>query len=117
MEEVCPDAWFLNYTNPMAILQELCYEERELRQPGLCHSVQSCVHRDLLTPLGMDDEGVQWKIAGINHMGWLLEVTKDGKDLYPEIKAKKNTYIMQQCWILIPLPNCQLIKLRQCVMI
>jgi len=36
----------------------------------------------------MDPTGVQWKIAGINHMAWLLEVTKDGVDLYPEIKRR-----------------------------
>ena len=34
------------------------------------------------------DDGIQWKIAGINHQGWLLEITKDGKDLYPEIKRR-----------------------------
>ncbi|MCL1796152.1 MAG: alpha-glucosidase/alpha-galactosidase, partial [Clostridia bacterium] len=34
------------------------------------------------------DETTQWKIAGINHMAWLLEITQDGKDLYPEIKAR-----------------------------
>lgn len=53
----------------------------------MCHSVQVCVPT-LFGNLGMDDTGVQWKIAGINHMAWLLEVTKDGVDLYPEIKRR-----------------------------
>src|SRR6056297_3175398 len=87
MEEVCPDAWFLNYTNPMSILTGAMLKATDIKTVGLCHSVQVCVD-ELLEPLGMDPEGVQSKIAGINHMAWLLEVTKDGKDLYPEIKKR-----------------------------
>lgn len=87
MEEVCPNAWFLNYTNPMAILTGVMLRYTNVKTVGLCHSVQVCVP-GLLGPLGMDPTGVQWKIAGINHMAWLLEVTKDGVDLYPEIKKR-----------------------------
>lgn len=87
MEEVCPNAWFLNYTNPMAILTGTMQRYTGVKTVGLCHSVQACVP-GLLKPLGMDPTGVQWKIAGINHMAWLLEVTKDGQDLYPEIKKR-----------------------------
>ena len=88
MEEVCPDCWFLNYTNPMAMLTGYMLRETGVKTVGLCHSVQSCVP-GLLGELGMEyDEKVQWKIAGINHQAWLLEVTRDGRDLYPEIKAR-----------------------------
>ncbi|MFM9330492.1 alpha-glucosidase/alpha-galactosidase [Paenibacillus mesotrionivorans] len=87
MQEVCPDAWFLNYTNPMAVLTNAMNTMGGIKTVGLCHSVQVCVPH-LFRDLEMDDSGVQWKIAGINHMAWLLEVTKDGKDLYPEIKAR-----------------------------
>ena len=87
MEEVCPDAWFLNYTNPMAIITGAMQKGTGIKTVGLCHSVQVCV-KSLLEPLGMDPAGVQWKIAGINHMAWLLEVTRNGMDLYPEIKEK-----------------------------
>ena len=95
MEEVCPDAWFLNYTNPMAILTGYMQRYTKIKTIGLCHSVQSC-SRDLLKNLGMEDklEGRKELIAGINHMGWLLEIQdKDGNDLYPEIRkraAEKN---------------------------
>ncbi len=95
MEEVCPDAWFLNYTNPMAMLSGYLQRYTGVKTVGLCHSVQTC-SRDLLTGLGMEDklEGRREFIAGINHMGWLLEIyDKDGNDLYPEIRiraAKKN---------------------------
>ncbi len=90
MEEVCPDAWFLNYTNPMAILTGYMQRYTKIKTIGLCHSVQSC-SKDLLTHLGMEDklEGRKELIAGINHMGWLLEIQdKDGNDLYPEIRRR-----------------------------
>jgi alpha-galactosidase len=90
MEEVCPDALFLNYTNPMAMLSGYMQRYTGVNTVGLCHSVQSC-SRDLLNQLGMEDklEGRRELIAGINHMGWLLEISdKDGNDLYPEIKSR-----------------------------
>jgi len=88
MEEVCPDAWFLNYTNPMCMLTGAMLTMTPIKTVGLCHSVQVCVP-NLLKGLGMEyDDTIQWNIAGINHMAWLLSVSKDGKDLYPEIKRR-----------------------------
>ena len=90
MEAVCPDAWFLNYTNPMAILSGFMQRFTKIKTVGLCHSVQVC-SEDLLEQLGMEDklEGRYEKIAGINHMGWLLEIhDRDGNDLYPEIRRR-----------------------------
>ena len=90
MEEVCPDALFLNYTNPMAILTGYMLRCTGVRTVGLCHSVQVCTER-LLKDLGMEDrlEGASDWIAGINHMAWLLDVRdKDGRDLYPEIRKR-----------------------------
>ena len=86
MEEVCPDALFLNYTNPMAILTGAIQRASSIKSVGLCHSVQACAPT-IMNAVGMKyDSTVQWKIAGINHQAWLLEITKDGQDLYPEIK-------------------------------
>ncbi|MBQ1946445.1 MAG: alpha-glucosidase/alpha-galactosidase [Clostridia bacterium] len=89
MEEVCPNAWFLNYTNPMAMLAGYMQRYTNIKTVGLCHSVQVCVPK-LLEGLDMlYDDTIQWKIAGINHQAWLLEVKdKDGNDLYPEIKRR-----------------------------
>jgi len=87
MEEVCPNALFLNYTNPMAALTGVMNRFTKIKTIGLCHSVQSCVP-DLLSSLDMDQTGVDFKIAGINHMAWLLEVKRNGEDLYPEIKRR-----------------------------
>lgn len=87
IEEVCPDAWFLNYVNPMAMVTGAMLRYSSVKTVGLCHSVQVCVSH-LLRGLGMDAAGVRGKIAGINHMAWLLEVQRDGVDLYPEIKKR-----------------------------
>ena len=88
MKAVCPNAWFLNYTNPMAMLTGAMLRMTDIKTVGLCHSVQVCA-KSLFESVGMEnDPDVQTKIAGINHMAWLLEITKNGKDLYPEIKAK-----------------------------
>ena len=88
MEAVCPNALFLNYSNPMAMLTGAMLRGTKITTVGLCHSVQSCAEWLLY---GLDlpyDDTVQWKIAGINHMGWLLEVSRDGVDLYPEIRRR-----------------------------
>lgn len=87
MEEVCPDAWFLNYTNPMAALTGTMLRHTNIKTVGLCHSVQICAH-DLLKSLDMPTDNIQYKIAGINHLAWLLEITRNGEDLYPEIKRR-----------------------------
>jgi len=90
IEKVCPDAWFLNYTNPMSMLTGFMQRYTGVKTIGLCHSVQVC-SQHLLESLDMKDKlaGRRELIAGINHMGWLLEIRdKDGVDLYPEIKKR-----------------------------
>ncbi len=90
MEEVCPNAWLLNYANPMAMLTGYMQRYTGVKTIGLCHSVQVCVPH-LLEKLEMNEYvgNTIEKIAGINHMAWLLEVTdRAGNDLYPEIKRR-----------------------------
>lgn len=90
MREVCPNALFLNYTNPMAMLSGYMQRYTGIETVGLCHSVQVCSEK-LLEKLGMENklEGRRELIAGINHMGWLLELEdKDGNDLYPEVRRR-----------------------------
>lgn len=87
MEEVCPDALFINYTNPMSMLTLAMGRGSSIQTVGLCHSHQVCVP-ELLTMLGLPQDGVRHKIAGINHMAWLLEISRNGEDYYPIIKKK-----------------------------
>lgn len=105
MEEVCPDAWLLNYTNPMSMLTGYMLRYTGVKTVGLCHSVQVC-SEGLLNQLDMQDklEGRRELIAGINHMGWLLEI-KDrfGNDLYPEIRrrAKEKMISGEKFWDMV----------------
>ena len=89
MEEVCPDALLLNYTNPMAMLTMGVLKATKIKTVGLCHSVQVCVP-ELFEHLGIAEDydlnEFQWKIAGINHMAFLLEIKHNGEDFYPTIK-------------------------------
>ena len=89
MAEVCPNAWFLNYTNPMCMLSGYMQRYTPIKTVGLCHSVQVCAPK-LLEGLGMEwRDTMQTKIAGINHQAWLLEIKDEqGNDLYPEIKRR-----------------------------
>ena len=89
MAQVCPNALFLNYTNPMAMLSGYMQRYTSIKTVGLCHSVQVC-SRHLLHSLGIEfHEPIKERIAGINHMAWLLEIyDADGTDLYPEIRRR-----------------------------
>ena len=98
MEEVCPDAWLLNYTNPMAMLTGYMLRHTGVKTIGLCHSVQVCSLR-LLEKLGMEEYigNTTETIAGINHMAWLLELKdRQGNDLYPEIRRRAKEMNAQQ---------------------
>ena len=95
MQEVCPDALLLNYTNPMGMLTGYMLQHTPIKTVGLCHSVQICT-KSLFKELAMDVnyEECRELIAGINHMAWLLEVKdKNGIDLYPEIKSRVEDYM------------------------
>ena len=87
MMEVCPDAWLLNYVNPMAIITGAMLKSTGVKMVGLCHSVQVCAS-DLLRGLGMPTDHLRYKIAGINHQAWLLELEQNGVDIYPEIRKR-----------------------------
>ncbi|MFE4713709.1 alpha-glucosidase/alpha-galactosidase [Paenibacillus sp. NPDC056722] len=87
MEELCPNAWFLNYTNPMAIVTGAVLRGSKIKSVGLCHSVQVCA-KELLEGLDLPTDNVRYRIAGINHQAWLLEITRNGEDMYPEIRRR-----------------------------
>ena len=87
MAEVCPDAWLLNYTNPMAMLCWMTYEGTPTTQiVGLCHSVQNTT-RQLAEIAGVPPAEVSFVGAGINHQSFILRLERDGEDLYPLVDA------------------------------
>jgi len=83
MGEECPDAWLLNYTNPMAMLCWAVYEGSSIdRVVGLCHSVQGTTRR-LAELVGVPFEGVTFLGAGINHQSFILRFERNAENLYP----------------------------------
>ena len=84
MEELCPNAWFLNYTNPMSMLVWAVGERSQVKTVGLCHSVYWTVH-DLAGYLEVPFGEVQALSAGINHLAFILRLERNGEDLLPAL--------------------------------
>jgi alpha-galactosidase len=85
MEQLCPQAYLLNYVNPMAMLCMAIGRMSGIRFVGLCHGVQTTL--DLIARyVGVKKEEIDFLAAGINHMAWFLKLEKDGVDLYPEFR-------------------------------
>lgn len=88
IERYCPNAVFLNYTNPMAMLCRAMQEAApHVLTTGLCHSVQNGIDK-FSKILDIPAEEIQYTCAGINHMAYYLSLTHDGKDLYPELRKR-----------------------------
>ncbi len=86
-ERVAPDAVVLNYTNPMSILCLVGTRATYLPIVGLCHSVQG-TSRQLAGYMDIPYEEMKFRCAGINHLAWFTELTRDGEDLYPLLREK-----------------------------
>jgi alpha-galactosidase len=87
MRELCPDAWFLNYTNPMAMnVWWMSVVAPAQRTAGLCHSVYWTVN-DLCDLVGVPLAETTYRAAGVNHQAWLYEWSHDGASLYPKLDA------------------------------
>ena len=99
MEELCPNAIMLNYTNPMAMLCHAMQKKTFIKVSGLCHSVQGTMAM-LAEWLDIPFEEIDYTSAGINHMAWYLKFEHKGVDLYPKlreiIETKKEIYNVEQ---------------------
>lgn len=84
MEEICPDAYLLNYSNPMAILSLAALKSSGIKYVGLCHSVQQTSEK-LAEYISVPYSEINYVVAGINHMAWFLRLEHKGKDLYPQL--------------------------------
>jgi len=85
--ELCPDAYLLNYANPMAANCWALGKVPNLKFVGLCHGVQTTL--DLITGYaGVKKEEIDFIAAGINHMAWFLKLEHNGQDLYPILREK-----------------------------
>jgi alpha-galactosidase len=85
IEQLCPQAIVLNYTNPMAMLCRGMQEETSTSVTGLCHSVQGTAAM-LARWIGAPMSEVSYRCAGINHQAWYLDYLWKGQDAYPLIR-------------------------------
>lgn len=85
MEELCPDATFLQYVNPMAINCWAISRASSIRTIGLCHNVQGTA-MELARDLGIPFKELNYVCAGINHMAFYLRLEHNGEDLYPLLR-------------------------------
>jgi alpha-galactosidase len=96
IERLSPESLVLNYTNPMSLTVLTGVLAFRLPIVGLCHSVQGTSKR-LAGYLDIQYEELSWRLAGINHQAWFLELTQDGKDLYPILRERaKETQVFEQ---------------------
>lgn len=86
MEEICPDALFINYVNPMCMNQWAMSRASSIKTVGLCHSVPGTAY-ELSKDIGVSYEDINYVVAGINHMAFYLKFENrvTGEDLYPLI--------------------------------
>lgn len=90
MEELCPDAWLINYTNPEAKLVEAVLKLTKIHAVGVCHGFDMGVDQ-VAKILECDPKDLDITGYGLNHFGWLTKI-KDkntGEDLYPKFKEKE----------------------------
>ena len=98
MEQLCPRAMMLNYTNPMAMLCHAMNRQTSIQLTGLCHSVQGTAGM-IERWLKLKPGSMEYTCAGINHMAWYLSLEHKGRDLYPRLKkamADKSVYDHEQ---------------------
>ncbi|MDQ3812807.1 MAG: alpha-galactosidase, partial [Armatimonadota bacterium] len=89
MEEVCPNATLLNYSNPMDMNMQTVCRTSSIKAVGLCHSVQGTFNQ-LMRYIGENPDEVAFICAGINHMAFYLKIEKNGVDLYPRLFEAMN---------------------------
>ena len=86
MAELCPDAPMLQYVNPMAInTWALAERFPQVKQVGLCHSVQNTV-LELAHDLDLPAAEIDYRVAGVNHVAFFLRLEHRGRDLYPLLR-------------------------------
>ena len=87
MRKHCPNAWLMNYVNPMVMnCWALTAAYPDLKIMGLCHSVQNTI-MELAHDLDMAESDLRYRVAGVNHVAFFLDLTDpEGRDLYPALR-------------------------------
>jgi alpha-galactosidase len=97
MEELCPDAWLFNYTNPLTALVRAVHKSSSIRCAGLCHGVLH-TREAIAHDLGLTPADLSLTAAGINHLAWVLDMRHNGQDVYPRFRE------LVRGWLISPPP-------------
>ena len=102
MAEVCPDALMLQYVNPMAInTWALAERYPHVKQVGLCHSVQNTVE-ELAHDLDLPKSEIDYRVAGVNHVAFFLDLEHKGQALYPRLREGYHAGALPKPPLLMP---------------
>ena len=85
MEKLCPNAWLLNYTNPMTINTGAVLQQTNVKAVGLCHGIQG-MHRSMARFLDIPPEELAFLAGGTNHCSWIIKLEHKGVDMYPKVR-------------------------------
>lgn len=86
MQELCPQAWLINFTNPAGIVTEALLRYGGIRTIGLCN-VPVSIQRGIAARLEVAPERVYAEFIGLNHLSWARKITLDEKDITPQVIA------------------------------
>lgn len=84
MEEICPDAWLLNLSNPMQAVSLAVERYSTVKYLGLCHGVTNTISR-MMAMIGEDEKKVNYTLGGVNHFEIITKIEKDGEDLLEKV--------------------------------
>ena len=85
MEELCPNAWLINFTNPVGMVTEAIHRYTNFKKMiGLCN-VPIGMHKAIADKLGKSMQEVQVTFGGLNHMVFATKVLVDGEDVTEKI--------------------------------
>ena len=87
MEEVCPDAWLFNYSNPLSCICRAVTRTTKVKTLGLCPGYLG-MPRIIGDILGVDEDEIEILPAGINHCTWIKELRVRGEDGYSMLREK-----------------------------
>lgn len=87
MEEICPDAWLLNLSNPMQAISLAVERYSSVKYLGLCHGVTNTISR-MMALIGEDEDKVNYTLGGVNHFEIITKIEKDGEDLLERVARK-----------------------------
>ena len=97
MEDLCPDAWLFNYTNPLTPLVRAVQKTSPVKCAGLCHGVLH-TREAIAHDLGIAHSELSLTAAGLNHLAWVLDLRHNGQDVYPRFRE------LVRSWLAAPPP-------------